>query len=43
MKNLPVAVSDEDIEEMFKFAVGDKDGGLSYPEFLVHLGDIFHE
>ena len=37
MKNLPVAVKDEDIEEMFEFADKDKDGNLSYAEFLVRL------
>ena len=37
MKNLPVPVSDEDIEEMFEFADKDKDGELSYSEFLVIL------
>ena len=35
MKNLPVAVADEDIEEMFEFADKNKDGKLSYEEFLV--------
>ena len=35
MKNLPVAVGDEDIEEMFEFADKNKDGKLSYQEFLV--------
>eukprot|EP00090_Calanus_glacialis_P025675 TRINITY_DN40234_c0_g1_i2.p1 TRINITY_DN40234_c0_g1~~TRINITY_DN40234_c0_g1_i2.p1 ORF type:complete len:195 (+),score=59.86 TRINITY_DN40234_c0_g1_i2:77-586(+) len=35
MKNLPVQVADEDIEEMFEFADKDKDGQLSYQEFLV--------
>ena len=33
MKSLPVAVSDEDIEDMFEFADKDKDGELSYEEF----------
>ena len=33
MKNLPVEVSDEDIEEMFEFADKNKDGKLSYKEF----------
>ena len=37
MKNLPVSVKDEDIEEMFEFADKDKDGNLSYAEFLVRL------
>ena len=36
MKNLPVQVSDEDIEEMFEFADKDRDGQLSYQEFLVN-------
>ena len=35
MKNLPVQVSDEDIEDMFDFADKDNDGKLSYQEFLV--------
>ena len=35
MKNLPVAVADEDIDEMFEFADKNKDGKLSYEEFLV--------
>ena len=35
MKNLPVAVSDEDVEEMFEFADKNKDGKLSYKEFKV--------
>ena len=33
MKNLPVPVDDEDIEEMFAFADKNKDGKLSYKEF----------
>ena len=35
MKNLPVEVSDQDIEEMFEFADKNKDGKLSYKEFKV--------
>ena len=35
MQNLPVPVSDEDIEEMFEFADKDKNGKLSYKEFEV--------
>ena len=35
MKNLPVCVSDHDIEEMFSFADKDRDGQLSYAEFQV--------
>ena len=35
MKNLPVPVADEDIEEMFEFADKNKDGKLSYKEFEV--------
>ena len=35
MKNLPVCVSDHDIEEMFAFADKDRDGHLSYAEFKV--------
>jgi hypothetical protein len=35
MKNLPVHVSDKDIEEMFAFADRDGDGRLSYQEFQV--------
>ena len=35
MKNLPVPVDDEDIEEMFEFADKNKDGKLSYKEFKV--------
>ena len=37
MKNLPVQVADEDIEEMFQFADKDRDGRLSYPEFLLMM------
>ena len=33
MKNLPVPVDDEDIEEMFTYADKNKDGKLSYKEF----------
>ena len=40
MKNLPVPVSDEDIEEMFEFADKNKDGKLSYEEFLVNILDL---
>ena len=36
MRNLPVCVSDEDIEEMFNFADADGDGKLSYAEFQVN-------
>ena len=35
MKNLPVEVSDEDVEEMFQFADKDSDGALTYEEFQV--------
>ena len=35
MIDLPVPVSDEDIEEMFEFADKNKDGKLSYQEFWV--------
>ena len=35
MIDLPVPVSDEDIEEMFEFADKNKDGKLSYQEFQV--------
>ena len=35
MRNLPVHVSDEEIEEMFIFADTDGDGRLSYEEFEV--------
>ena len=35
MRNLPVPVSEEDIEEMFEFADKNKDGKLSYKEFKV--------
>jgi hypothetical protein len=37
MKNLPVVVEDEDIDEMFEFADKDRDGKLSYEEFQVTL------
>ena len=30
MKNLPVEVSDADIDEMFEFADKDKDGRINY-------------
>ena len=36
MKNLPVPVADEDIDEMFEFADKNKDGKLSYKEFEVN-------
>ena len=35
MKNLPVPVEEEDIEEMFEFADKDGDGKLTYNEFQV--------
>ena len=35
MKSLPVPVSDEDIEEMFRFADKNNDNKLSYKEFEV--------
>ncbi len=35
MRNLPVPVADEDIEQMFDYADTDKDGRLSYKEFQV--------
>ena len=35
MRNLPVPVDEEDIEDMFIFADKDKDGKLSYKEFQV--------
>ena len=37
MKNLPVTVEDEDMEEMFEYADKDKDGKLSFQEFQVML------
>ena len=37
MKNLPVPVTDEDIEEMFEFGDKNKDGKLSYREFEVSI------
>ena len=37
MKNLPVFVSDEDIEDMFSFADKDGDGKLSYAEFKIMI------
>ena len=37
MSGLPVAVSEEDIEEMFSFADKDGDGQLSYEEFLTMI------
>ena len=41
MKNLPVPVEDEDIEEMFDFADKNKDGKLSYREFEVSKYQIY--
>ena len=41
MKNLPVPVDDKDIEEMFDFADKDKDGKLSYEEFLIRNIGLF--
>ena len=35
MRNLPVPVSDEDIEEMFDFADKNNSGKISYNEFKV--------
>ena len=35
MSRLPVYVSEQDIEEMFTVADRDKDGKISYQEFLV--------
>ena len=37
MKNLPVEVSEEDIDEMFEFADKNQDGKLSYKEFKESL------
>jgi Ca2+-binding EF-hand superfamily protein len=36
MRNLPVPVADEDIDQMFDYADTDKDGRLSYKEFQVN-------
>ena len=35
MKNLPVPVSDEEIEEMYLFADNNNNGKISYKEFRV--------
>ena len=35
MRNLPVPVSEEDIEEMFSYADTDNDGKINYKEFQV--------
>jgi hypothetical protein len=35
MRNLPVPVADDDIDQMFDYADTDKDGRLSYKEFQV--------
>ena len=40
MKNLPVPVPDEDIEEMFEFADKNNDGKLSYNEFEVSIATV---
>ena len=40
MKNLPVLVEDQVIDEMFDFADKDKDGKLSYEEFQVNTGKV---
>ena len=37
MRNLPVPVEEEEIEAMFDFADKDKDGKISYHEFLVSV------
>lgn len=37
MKNLPVEVSDSDIDEMFSFADKNGDGKLSYKEFKLMI------
>jgi hypothetical protein len=37
MRNLPVPVADDDIDQMFDYADTDKDGRLSYKEFQVRL------
>ena len=37
MSNLPVPVSEEDIQEMFSFADKDGDGELSYEDFLTMI------
>ena len=42
MKNLPVTVEDEDMEEMFEYADKDKDGKLSFQEFQVMLLEIHY-
>ena len=43
MRNLPVPVADEDIDQMFDYADTDKDGRLSYKEFQVsHTFQVSH-
>jgi hypothetical protein len=37
MRNLPVPVADDDIDQMFDYADTDKDGRLSYKEFQMSL------
>ena len=43
MRNLPVPVSEEDIDAMFDFADKDKDGKINY-RFLstIHLIDVYN-
>ena len=38
MQSLPVAVTDEDIADMFAVADSDRDGRISYHEFQVYGG-----
>merc|ERR1719384_1473201 len=37
MRNLPVPVKEEDIEEMFEYADKDKDGKITYSEFQIMI------
>jgi len=37
MRNLPVPVNEEDIDQMFEFADKDKDGRINYSEFEIMI------
>ena len=42
MRNLPELVPDTEIQQMFEYADTDKDGRISFEEFLVRYPTILH-
>ena len=42
MRNLPELVPDTEIQQMFEYADTDKDGRISFEEFLVRSPPILH-